>query len=74
MALVVHMALNILLVAESYLGWALAGTLRQPPDRNLGGLVRVPPVTLPGNRTRHAIPPEGGELAVGGKEVSGHDE
>jgi cytochrome b561 len=50
-----HMALYILLVAESYLGWALAGTLRQPLDRTLGGLVRVPSITRPGNRDLHEI-------------------
>jgi cytochrome b561 len=55
MALGVHMALYILLLAESYLGWALAGTLRQPLDRTLGGLVRVPPITRPGNRDLHEI-------------------
>jgi len=55
MALGVHVALYILLVVESYLGWALSGTLRQPLDRTLGGLVRVPPIMRPGNRDLHEI-------------------
>ena len=55
MALGVHAALYMLLVIESYLGWALSGTLLQPLDRTLGGLVRVPPIMRPGNRDLHEI-------------------
>ncbi len=53
MAMATHMALYLLLVVEGYLGWALAGTLRQPLDQTLGGLVRVPPITRPGSRGMH---------------------
>lgn len=53
MALATHMALYLLLVVEGYLGWALSGTLRQPLDQTLGGLVRVPQITRPGSRGTH---------------------
>jgi len=52
-AQVSHVMLYLLLLLEAYLGWALAGTLSQPLDRTLFGLVRVPPITRPGNRSLH---------------------
>jgi len=55
MAMGSHIALYLLLVIECYLGWALSGTLRQPLDRTLGGLVRVPQITRPGNRDLQEI-------------------
>jgi cytochrome b561 len=53
MAMGVHVALYALLLAEGYLGWALAGTMREPLDRTLGGFVRVPQIMRPGNRDLH---------------------
>jgi cytochrome b561 len=55
LAMSVHVTLYVLLLVESYLGWALAGTLRQPLDRTLGGAVRVPQITRPGNRELHEL-------------------
>jgi cytochrome b561 len=48
-----HVALYLLLLGESYIGWALAGTYSQPLDRTLFGLVRFPPISRPGNRDLH---------------------
>jgi cytochrome b561 len=64
MAFGVHVALYVLLVVESYLGWALAGTLTQPLDRTLGGLVRVPPIMRPGHRDLHEIFERAHEVAA----------
>ena len=55
MAMGSHMALYGLLIVESYLGWMLSGTLREPLDRTLGGLVRVPQIMRPGNRNLHEV-------------------
>jgi cytochrome b561 len=48
-----HVALYLLLLAESYVGWALAGTFNRPLDRTLFGLVQFPSITRPGNRDLH---------------------
>jgi cytochrome b561 len=55
MALGSHLALYVLLIIEGYLGWMLSGTLREPLDRTLGGLVRVPQIMRPGNHNLHEV-------------------
>jgi cytochrome b561 len=62
-AMASHIALYLLLLAESYVGWALAGTYLQPLDRTLFGLVRFPPIVRPGNRELHATL-EGGHTVL----------
>jgi cytochrome b561 len=48
-----HIALYCVLLADAYVGWALAGTLSPQLDRTVFDLVRVPPVTRSGNRDLH---------------------
>jgi cytochrome b561 len=48
-----HVALYCMLLANAYVGWALAGTLSPQLDRTLFDLVRVPPITRSGNHDLH---------------------
>lgn len=52
-AQVVQVSLYVVLLIECYLGWALAGTFKQPLDRTLFGIAKVPPLSKPGNRDAH---------------------
>jgi cytochrome b561 len=52
-ALASHVGLYLILLANCYVGWALAGTLEPQFDRTLFDLVRVPPITRPGNAALH---------------------
>jgi cytochrome b561 len=47
-----HWSLYVLMLAASITGWALAGTLRTPLDKDVFN-IRIPMIASPGNRALH---------------------